>query len=130
MRGRVLRPACQKNDPHLTVVLGHGKAGSSVHSLVATAFWGPRPEGQEVRHLDGNPKNNRADNLAYGTRTENILDVYKTGRPWRTLTEDQAKDIRQRLLTGERGKDLADEYGVSEGCVSAIKTGRTFSWLK
>lgn len=130
MRGRVLRPACQKNDPHLTVVLGHGKAASSVHRLVALAFLGPCPEGQEVRHLDGNPQNNRADNLAYGTRAQNILDVYQTGRPWRALTTDQVRDIRQRLQAGERGSSLAKEYGVSEGSISAIKTGRSFSWLK
>ncbi len=130
MKGRVLRPACQKRDPHLSVVLGHGAAGSAVHRLVAAAFLGPCPEGQEVRHLDGDPQNNRAENLAYGTRTENILDVYQTGRAWRSLTICQVVDIRRRLQEGERGADLAREYGVGEACISAIKHGRSFAWLK
>lgn len=80
VQGRVLKPAGSKRDPHLYVVLGHGASGSLVHKLVALTFLGPRPAGYDVRHLDGNPLNNRADNLAYGTRTENILDVYRLGR--------------------------------------------------
>src|SRR5215469_16278930 len=34
-----------------------------VHQLVALAFHGPRPEGMEARHLDGNPLHNCAHNL-------------------------------------------------------------------
>ena len=128
LKGRVLRPAAQSSDPHLSVVLGHKAHGSLVHRLVALTFLGPCPEGQEVRHLDGNPQNNRLGNLAYGTRTENILDVYTTGRPWRKLTAAQASDIRERLQKGERGVDLAREYGVGQACISAIKHGRTFAW--
>lgn len=94
LKGRVLRPAGQQSDPHLRVVLGHKAPGSCVHTLVALAFIGPRPEGCDIRHLDGNPLNNHADNLAYGTRTENILDVYRIGRAWRTLTAEQVQTIR------------------------------------
>lgn len=50
-----------------------------VHHLVAEAFLGPRPEGHQVRHLDGDPDNNRADNLAYGTRSENTRDMVRHG---------------------------------------------------
>lgn len=129
-KGRVLRPAGQQSDPHLRVTLGNKAPSALVHVLVALTFIGPRPEGCDVRHLDGDPQNNRADNLAYGTRRENILDVYRTGRPWRKLTTDQVLDIRNRLAAGEKGRVLAHEYGVKEACISAIKTGRTYSWLK
>lgn len=50
-----------------------------VHGLVAAAFHGPRPEGLEVRHLDGDKLNNRADNLAYGTRSDNARDAVRHG---------------------------------------------------
>lgn len=129
-KGRVLRAAGSKYNPHLMVVLGHGRNGSAVHQLVASAFLGPQPKGWDVRHLDGNPLNNHVSNLAYGTRTENILDVLRIGRPWRKLTTADVFDIRARLKLGERGVDLAREYGVKEGCISAIKTGRSFKWLK
>lgn len=129
-KGRILRPAGQSSDPHLRVVLGKKAPSSLVHVLVATTFLGPRPAGCDVRHLDGDPLNNRVDNLAYGSRTENIQDVYRIGRPWKTLTVEQVRDIRRRLAAGEKGRVLAREYGVSEACISAIETGRRYSWLK
>lgn len=129
MSGRVLKPAASKYDPHLTVVLGHGEAGTTVHKLVALAFLGPRPEGHDVRHLDGNPQNNRADNLAYGTRAENIYDVTRIGKAWRKLTADNVRDIRARIAQGEKGSEIARSYGVSQGCISSIKHGRNFKWL-
>lgn len=129
VRGRVLKPAATRRNPHLYVILGHKANGSPVHQLVAETFLGPRPEGLDVRHLDGNPTNNRAENLAYGSRSENILDVYRIGRAWRKLTAEQALDIYKRLQDGERGRDLAKEYGVGEAAISAIKKGRTFAWI-
>lgn len=51
----------------------------TVHSLVAQAFLGPRPGGADVRHLDGNRRNNHVSNLAYGTRSENIQDSVRHG---------------------------------------------------
>jgi hypothetical protein len=51
----------------------------AVHALVLSAFVGPRPEGQQVRHLDGNPANNSLANLAYGTAAENKQDAIRHG---------------------------------------------------
>jgi hypothetical protein len=50
-----------------------------VHQLVAAAFHGPRPEGMEVRHLDGNRLNNAASNLSYGTTSQNAYDRVRHG---------------------------------------------------
>lgn len=54
--------------------------GFAVHQLVALAFIGPCPEGQEVRHLDDDPTNNSFLNLAYGTHAENMADMMRHGR--------------------------------------------------
>lgn len=43
-----------------------------VHRLVCEAFHGPRPEGLVTLHLDGDPTNNRSENLAWGTQSKNI----------------------------------------------------------
>lgn len=65
------------------LILGLTSSGKThnirVHVLVATAFYGLRPEGAEVRHLDGNPLNNHSTNLAWGTRSENVLDAVAHG---------------------------------------------------
>jgi hypothetical protein len=58
---------------HSTVYLGR-KDQRYIHRLVLEAFVGPCPDGMECRHLDGNPGNNRLDNLAWGTRAENQAD--------------------------------------------------------
>jgi len=50
-----------------------------IHALVMLAFSGERLDGLEVRHLDGNSRNNVATNLAYGTRSENTLDKVRHG---------------------------------------------------
>lgn len=130
MKGRILRSAGQKTDPHLRVVLEHKGSGQLVHRLVALTFLGPCPAGMEVLHTDGNPLNNDISNLRYGTRRDNILDVLRIGKAWRRITAEQALDIRRRLQAGERGRDIAKSLGVSDSLVSAIKTGRTFGWLK
>lgn len=52
----------------------------SIHSLVLEAFVGPRPDGMDVRHIDGDSSNNALPNLAYGTRSENIRDQVIHGR--------------------------------------------------
>lgn len=43
-----------------------------IHGLVAEAFLGPRPEGYQVDHKDGNRSNNHVSNLEYVTHRENI----------------------------------------------------------
>lgn len=46
----------------------------SVHRLVAQAFCERSEDDTEVRHLDGNPANNHAYNLKWGTHSENMRD--------------------------------------------------------
>lgn len=50
-----------------------------VHALVALAFVGPRPPGQECRHKNGDKTDARLSNLHYGTRSQNIKDAVAHG---------------------------------------------------
>ena len=77
VKGRELKPGIGKNGYKL-VVLGRGNP-RYIHSLVCEAFHGNRPEGKEVRHLDGNKLNNHKDNLSWGTRKENVADSIAHG---------------------------------------------------
>lgn len=47
-----------------------------VHVLVAHAFLGPKPEGMEVNHKNGNKADNSIQNLEYVTHQENIKHSY------------------------------------------------------
>jgi hypothetical protein len=67
----ILRPYTRKTG-YRHVVL-HGKT-RFVHHLVLEAFVGPRPDGQECRHLDGQSGNNERGNLCWGTRAEQTAD--------------------------------------------------------
>jgi hypothetical protein len=51
----------------------------TVHKLVLLTFRGPCPPGEESRHLDDNPKNNRLSNLVYGTHGQNEQDKTRNG---------------------------------------------------
>lgn len=56
-----------------------GSQESLVHRLVASAFHGVPTDGLECRHMDGNKTNNRAENLAWGTHSENAMDQVRHG---------------------------------------------------
>lgn len=128
--GRILKPGKYCKSGHVSVVLGHGENGSPVHQLVALAFMGATPEGMEILHNNGNPKDNRLSNLRFGTRTENILDVYRQGKKWRKAGIDEVKEIRKRIGKGEKGVDISKDMGLSQQIISSIKTGRSFGWLE
>lgn len=128
IKGKILRPGRSKSG-HLSVVLGHGAHGSQVHQLVLLTFLGPVPKGMEVRHLNGDPADNRIENLVYGTRTENILDVYAIGKPWRVLTSEEVLEVRTALSRGESGVTISKRFGISESNVSAIRNGVSYWWL-
>lgn len=76
-----LKLTLNKKTKHYQVDLTRdGKSnGYRVHQLVALTFLGVRPDGMEVRHINDDPSDNREQNLAYGTRRENMLDRGRNG---------------------------------------------------
>lgn len=71
-----------RKDGHLEVKVarpGCAQKNRSVHSLVMEAFVGPRPEGMEVCHNNGDAADNRLENLRYDTHSENELDKIRLG---------------------------------------------------
>lgn len=82
--------------PYVRLALNGGRELWCVHRLVALAYLPSRPSPQhEIRHLNGDPADNRAENLAWGTRKENAVDKERHGRTSRGKRHSEA--IRRAL---------------------------------
>ena len=80
LKGRAMRATLNEHGYPFVDLRNQGKRRvRKVHSLVAEAFIGPRPDSMDVCHNDGNPANNHVDNLRYGTRSDNTLDKVRHG---------------------------------------------------
>lgn len=81
VRQRILK-ASPNRDGYPTVQLARGGVvrTSYVHDLLAEAYLGEKPLGQQVRHLDDDPSNTTLANIAYGTPRQNQLDAVRNGR--------------------------------------------------
>ncbi len=128
--------------PRVNVRTGKGRRFQrveSVHKLVLLAFKGLCPAGQECRHLNGNPLDNRIENLCWGTPSENARDSVRHGtcagsrvgedHGCTKLTEDEVLTIHRLANTGVRQVVLASTYGVTQRHVSSIKLGQTWRHL-
>ena len=105
----------------------------SVHSLVCAAFH-VRPAGaREVRHLDGDRRNNSPQNLCWGTRAENEADKRRHGSAAvgerhgnAGLSDADADLIRRSVSSGLVTTNRAAEFfGILPATVRAIVGGRS-----
>lgn len=114
-----------------------------LHSVVACAFLGPRPDGLVVNHKDGDKNNNSVGNLEYVTHQDNIKHAVSMGltcsgdrhrsrtKPETVLrgvqlkqaklTEQEVVAMRKRHESGDVSfTALGKEFGVTRKAASAI----------
>lgn len=128
--GRRMRQPFTAAYSYRTVYLYIGKKGYGiyVHRLVLLSFVGPPADPQmEAAHLNGNKDDNRLVNLRWVTRLENaahkefhgtVVWGERCGRA--KLTAEQVVEIRRRLKS-QSNREIATEFGVSQGAISLIK---------
>jgi hypothetical protein len=95
-----------------------------VHTLVATHFLGPRPEGYECCHNDGNSHNNRASNLRWDTVSANRKDNWihgkmdtlkgRLGRPKDWLEWSEEEKAEYNAGCAQRSKSMWDNRTQEE----------------
>ena len=95
------------------------------HRFAYTLEKGDIPKGQVVRHACDNRRCCNPAHLELGTQAQNIQDMHRRGGTKRMkVNYETATVIRERALAGERGIDLAAEYGVTPSTISVIKLGK------
>ena len=98
----------------------------SVHRLVMLAFVGELPAGMETRHLNSNKLDNRLENLAYGTKAENMQDAVKVGTLVFSRSKLTQEDVMAIASDTRSNREIAKAFGCHVGTVQAIKTGKSF----
>ncbi len=104
----------------------------TVHSLVADAFLGTRPEGYDVMHINGDRADNRVANLCYGSRSANLRSTYSYGGKQANgkLSLEDVDDIRARLGKGVGVPELAAEYRVHVSTIYHVRDRKSFAWYE
>lgn len=108
-----------------------GKRGTralKVHRLAAYQKFGEAALQQEVRHLNNNPGDNRPENIAFGTHSDNMMDKPREIRrkvaciatKKVTKWDVRADDIRADRARGMRYSDLIAKYGIPKSTLSYL----------
>lgn len=89
-----------------------------------------RPHGFDTCHSCDVPLCCNPMHLRFGTRQDNVDDMWDRGRgsrganhPGAKLNDELVRQMRERRALGARQVDLAAEYGVSSAYVSEIVNG-------
>jgi len=102
-----------------------------VHKAVLTAFVGPRPDGMECCHGDGNRANNCLENLRWDTKIANEADRAKHGTDNKGERHGRAKltetDVLAIVKDQRLNQVIAEDYGVSHQQIHCIKVGKLWS---
>lgn len=118
-----------------------------IHRILLEVFVSPCPPGYECRHINSIRDDNRLENLAWGSRVENMADKKLMGTEnvgskhgMSRLTEEQVKEIRrlgQEANIKERAMDKGGNYkeigkifGIAPSTVGAIVQERSWKHVK
>lgn len=113
---------------------GHGYLVNSIfnktqHELIAAAWIGPRPDGNEIDHIDGNTKNNKPTNLEYVTPFENkyraLVNTHKIGtyHPFKDALDYNTRNIFDEKPTTWRE---IDDCPTTPRGFKTITNGKSF----
>ena len=102
-----------------------------LHRVIAVAFGLPRKDDQdEIDHIDGNPSNNRLDNLRWANRSEQVRHSYATNKTRGSSAPKRSKPVLGRALGTQEWTqypstvEAARSLGLQSGNISACCLGK------
>lgn len=126
--GRPSRPFVNREGRVAWTLKRNGRQGTLFRAaLVCAHFHGPRPSGMYALHGNGDPSDDRRENLRWGTHKDNMQDRVRHGRhPMlsgsrhgrATLTEDAVRLIRS---SAAKHTELAKLYGVHPTTIGHVR---------
>ena len=126
------QPASQSKKGYLQTRLydNSGELGKLqyVHRLVYTHFVGEIPEGKEIDHIDGNPRNNTLSNLQLLSRRDNT-DKYNRKKQGGFILRDKRDELIKDYEELGSFKKVAKKWGVSITAVNRVVRNRVHTIL-
>lgn len=104
-----------------------------IHHLVLESHAGPRPDGFEGAHFNGDKMDNSLDNLRWTSPKGNGEDNARMGvskgelHGMHKLTDDAVRDIRKREIAYS---EYAERYGVSVATVRRVIKGKGWTHVQ
>ena len=127
--GRILMPFLTAGYPSVKLSRDGRPTTHYCHRLVCEAWHGPRPDGCDVAHNDGEKSNNAPSNVRWATRQENAKDKVRHGTQprgddlWFTKISD-AEVAAIRADEDSPSRVWAERLDVSASHVRNIRRGR------
>jgi hypothetical protein len=125
---RILKPKKNSWNQHYVALSVCGVVSRPrIAQVVLLSFVGPCPPGMEACHGNGNPGDNRLENLRWDTHKANMEDSIRHGTmvrgsksPQTKLTENDVKTIISMNWNGWSGAKLSRLFGVGETTIYGI----------
>ncbi|ADL50541.1 HNH endonuclease [Clostridium cellulovorans] len=140
---RILSQRMHKGYLHVQIRKGIGrdtKVKVPVHQLVLATFKGQRKSNELVcRHLNGNPLDNRIENLEWGTVKDNCNDSIRHGtaaclrqgekHPCSKIKNSTVVEIKHLINEGLSNRAIADMFSLKTYNINDIRAGKAWSHL-
>ena len=129
---KILQPRKWKSYEKIYLSKDGKRFGYQVHRIVWEAFNGPIQEGMEIDHIDGNPSNNRLENLRAVSHQTNMLNpitverqlAARRNRKRMILSPEQVEERRRifnkkqrewrRKKRDERFQEMLKKLGLTD----------------
>ena len=109
------------------------------HRTVCVLAHGPAPRGAHALHSCDNPPCCNPAHLSFGTARDNLSDMWRKGRQQdyanvqrgearhnAKLNPRKVREIRADLYMGASTRGIARKFGVSQGVILQISSGKTW----